>query len=102
MGNSNLRKKILESFNDCLAFPEKWFVFLVLSIRRFKRCTNMQSLRTFGRLKNKFIVNSNTVENFLESFMVCLVFPGKWFCSRRANLAFYNFVRLFNHPEDSI
>ena len=46
--------------------------------------------------------NSDIRKKYLESFNVCLVFPGNRFCIHQPNLAFLSFVPIFNHTQDYI
>ena len=41
-------------------------------------------------------------ENILENFMICLVFPEKWFCIHSPNLVFSSLVPIFNGSEGSM
>ena len=104
--NSNMERKYLKSFNASLAFPERWFCFhqvnfgLLRLLPTFSRSED--SIYAFYRLQNKSVGKSNERRKFSGSFNVCLAFPEKWFCIRRANFAFFNLLPIFNHTEDSI
>ena len=105
-------QKFWGSFNNYIAFPEKWFcvrqanvAFKTLhqySITQkiwFKILRESKTslwvtpygkklLESFKRLQNKFIGNYSIQRNSLESFKKCLVFPKNWFCLHWENLAF--------------
>ena len=59
----NIGKKCLQSFKDCLAFPEKWFCFRwsKLTLWNLEQIlhSSEDSMKAFGRLPNKFIRNFN-------------------------------------------
>ena len=91
-----MERKYLKSFNASLAFPERWFCFhlvnfgLLRFLPTFSRSED--SIYAFYRLQNKSVGKSNKRRKFWGSFNVCLAFPEKRFCIRRANFAFFNLL----------
>ena len=60
------------------------------------------SIKVFGRLRNKFIGNFDMGRSSWESFKAWLIFSGKWFYIYWENLVFSSLVPIFNCSEDSI
>ena len=81
IGNSDLGRTISESFKVYLAFPEKWFCIcppnLVLWSLKPIFLGSEDSIKSFGRLQNKFIGISKMGRSSSESFKGYLIFPQK-------------------------
>ena len=100
------RDKVFEEFQGLLCFLKKLVLYSSTKFGILKIWTNIPFLKRFelgfNKLQNKFIGNSRIARKFLESFKICLGFPGKWFCIRQPNLAFSRLEPIFRSSKDSI